>query len=168
MAPMGSNLGDDDGYVGERTKHHYGQRAKGGAGLVVVEGAMIDYPRGNTVPWGIGLSDDRFLPGLTELVDSIHEGGAKASVQVQHGGKSAAMDMSNGYDILVPTHPKYLPIPKRDPAMVVSLAEQKKMVGNMQAGVIPKFKVLEQESPLKSLSRIMKTVHINLLISSYG
>lgn len=145
MAPMGSNLGDDDGYVGDRFIHHYSQRAKGGAGLLIVEGAMIDFPRGNTLPYGIGLSDDRYLPGLKSLVGSIHKHGAKAAVQVQHGGKSAVMDMSNGHEILVPTHPKEWPIPKRDPAMVVSSKEQSTMVGKLKPGTTPQYKVLEQK-----------------------
>lgn len=145
MAPMGSNLGDADGYVGERFIHHYSQRAKGGAGLIIVEGAMIDFPRGNTLPYGIGLSDDRYLPGLKALVDSLHKHGAKAAVQVQHGGKSAVMDMSNGHEIMVPTHPKDLPRPQRDPAMVVSSKEQSTMVGKLKPGTAPQYKVLEQE-----------------------
>lgn len=145
MAPMGSNLGDEEGYVGNRFVHHYSQRAKGGAGLLIVEGAMIDFPRGNTLPYGIGLSDDRFLPGLSRLTDSIHQHGSLAAVQVQHGGKSAVMDMSNGHDILVPTHPKELPRPKRDPSMVVSQKEQSGMVGSFQPGVTPTYKVLEQQ-----------------------
>ena len=37
MSAMGSNLGDGNGFVGERMKRYYETRAQGGAGLIIVE-----------------------------------------------------------------------------------------------------------------------------------
>jgi 2,4-dienoyl-CoA reductase-like NADH-dependent reductase (Old Yellow Enzyme family) len=41
----------------------------------------------------LGIYDDRFLPGLTRLVDAIHSGGAKASIQLGHAGGHTRADM---------------------------------------------------------------------------
>ena len=41
----------------------------------------------------LGIYDDRFLPGLTRLTDAIHAGGAKASIQLGHGGGHTRVDI---------------------------------------------------------------------------
>ncbi|HEY2135826.1 MAG TPA: NAD(P)-binding protein, partial [Xanthobacteraceae bacterium] len=41
----------------------------------------------------LGIYDDRFLPGLTRLVAEIHRGGAKASIQLGHGGGHTRIDI---------------------------------------------------------------------------
>ncbi|MFC2022390.1 hypothetical protein ACFLTR_04200, partial [Chloroflexota bacterium] len=37
MSPMGTNYADAEGYVTERLKEHFEERAVGGAGLIIVE-----------------------------------------------------------------------------------------------------------------------------------
>jgi 2,4-dienoyl-CoA reductase-like NADH-dependent reductase (Old Yellow Enzyme family) len=105
MPAMGSNLGDGNGYVGERMKRYYESRAQGGAGLIIVELCSIDFPNGAAIPRQIGISNDEFLPGLRALTDSIHRHGAKAAVQLQHAGKSAVQDIAAGRPLLVPSTP---------------------------------------------------------------
>ena len=46
MAPMGTNFGGSDGHVTDRMIRYYEERAKGGVGLITVEVAAVDYPRG--------------------------------------------------------------------------------------------------------------------------
>src|SRR5207244_9341736 len=41
----------------------------------------------------LGIYDDRFLPGLTRLAAEIHGGGAKASIQLGHGGGHTRLDI---------------------------------------------------------------------------
>jgi len=41
----------------------------------------------------LGIYDDRFLPGLARLVEMIHRGGAKAAIQLGHGGGHTRMDI---------------------------------------------------------------------------
>jgi 2,4-dienoyl-CoA reductase-like NADH-dependent reductase (Old Yellow Enzyme family) len=41
----------------------------------------------------LGIYDDRFLPGLKRLVDAIHRAGAKASIQLGHGGGHTRRDI---------------------------------------------------------------------------
>ncbi len=103
LAPMGSVLAQEDGGLDERHKLYYETRAKGGVGLVIVEVAAVDYPRGSAMNRQISLSDDRFIPGLTDLVERIHRHGAKAAIQLQHAGKIATKDLADGRPMSVPS-----------------------------------------------------------------
>lgn len=63
----------------------YAERAKGGAGLICVGYATVDELSG--LPGNIGAHDDRFLPGLSRLAETIKAGGAAACVQLNHAGR---------------------------------------------------------------------------------
>ena len=84
--PMGTKFGNDDGFVTERTKAYYEARAAGGAGLVIIEVTCIDFPTGRIHVGQLAISDDKYVPGLRELVDCIHRRGAKAALQLTHAG----------------------------------------------------------------------------------
>ena len=93
MAPMGDRYAAD-GYVTDRQKAYYETRAGGGAGLIIVGWAYVDFRLGR---WRggpqIGIDDDKFIPGLTELAGAIKKQGAKAAIQIGHvGGRSQADD----------------------------------------------------------------------------
>ncbi len=71
--------------VTEQLIDFYRLRAEGGAGLISVGYATVDELSGNV--GNIGAHDDAFLPGLQKLAQAIHEGGAKAAVQLNHSGR---------------------------------------------------------------------------------
>ena len=110
MAPMGSNLCEPDGTPGERMLAYFEARARGGAGLVIVEVAAIAWPLGAANPNQLGVSDDRFLPGLARLAERIHAHGAKAALQLQHAGRVATRDIVAGRPLLVPSEPPPLAV----------------------------------------------------------
>jgi 2,4-dienoyl-CoA reductase (NADPH2) len=103
MAPMGTALAERDGHINERQKLYYETRAKGGAGLVIVEVCAVDFPRGAAMYQQLGLSDDKFIPGLADLAERIHRHGAKAAIQLQHAGKIATRDLADGRPLSVPS-----------------------------------------------------------------
>ncbi len=105
MAPMGSNFGEPDGSISERLKRYYEARAKGGAGIIIVETTAVNHPAGVCTPYQTGISRDEYLPGLTELTERIHRHGAKAAIQLQHAGKVAVMDIAVGRALWVPSEP---------------------------------------------------------------
>jgi 2,4-dienoyl-CoA reductase (NADPH2) len=109
MAPMGSNLCEPDGTPGERMLSYYEARARGGAGLVIVEVAAIAWPVGAANPNQLAISDDTFIPHLARLVERIQAHGAKAAIQLQHAGKVATRDIAAGRPMWVPSEP--LPAP---------------------------------------------------------
>src|SRR4030042_1616259 len=85
MPPMATRYGSEEGYVTERTKNYYEARARGGAGLIIVEFSYV-HPRGQARPNQLGISDDKFIPGLSELAQVIHKHGAKAALRAKKAG----------------------------------------------------------------------------------
>ena len=85
LPSMTTRGADEDGFVTDATIAYYETRARGGVGLITVEMASPE-PAGRHRRHELGIYDDRFLPGLTRLVDAIHRAGAKASIQLGHGG----------------------------------------------------------------------------------
>jgi 2,4-dienoyl-CoA reductase-like NADH-dependent reductase (Old Yellow Enzyme family) len=81
---MVSGLSTEDGWVTDELKKRYQREAKGGAGAMVVEAAVIIPSKS---PYNLRISDDRSVPGLTELVKGIREvnQGIKIGIQImQH------------------------------------------------------------------------------------
>ena len=103
MSPMGSNLAEKDGHLGERIKRYSEERARGGVGLIIVGVGAIAFPAGACNPNQVAISDDVYLPGLTDLADRIHRHGAKLAIQLQHAGKVATQDMGAGRPLWVPS-----------------------------------------------------------------
>jgi hypothetical protein len=106
MTPMGSNLAEPDGTLGERIIRYYEERARGGVGLLIVGVGAIAHPAGACNPNQVGISDDSFLPGLRELCRRVHAHGARIAVQLQHAGKVATRDMAAGRPMLTPSVPE--------------------------------------------------------------
>jgi 2,4-dienoyl-CoA reductase-like NADH-dependent reductase (Old Yellow Enzyme family) len=92
LPSMTTRAADADGFVTEDTLAYYQARVAGGVGLITVEMASPERA-GRHRRHELGIYDDRFLPGLTRLVDLIHRGGAKASIQLGHGGGHTRIDI---------------------------------------------------------------------------
>jgi len=105
MAPMGENYGGTDGMCTERTQAYYEERAAGGTGLIIMGTASIAWPAGTSEPYQLGVSKDEFIPGLAEVVRRAHAHGAKIAIQINHSGKVAANDRSQGREMWVPSLP---------------------------------------------------------------
>ena len=88
MAPMVTRYGSDDGFVTERSRDYYEARAKGGVGLVIVEATHV-HRHGRYILNQLSLSDDRFIPGMRQLVEAVHRHGTKIAAQLHHGGREA-------------------------------------------------------------------------------
>jgi len=85
MGPMGTNFGTTDGFSTERDKLYYGERARGGAAMIITEAMVITAGARNHTN-SMCLFHDRFIPGLAGIVDAIHAGGALAVGQINHRG----------------------------------------------------------------------------------
>lgn len=90
MPPMGTVMASTEGVPTDRLIDYYTARAEGGAGLITVE--LADVHPYTHIPYAdrghIVIYDDRFIPGLKRLTDSIHRVGAKASIQLFHPGRA--------------------------------------------------------------------------------
>jgi 2,4-dienoyl-CoA reductase-like NADH-dependent reductase (Old Yellow Enzyme family) len=106
MPPMTTRAADEEGFVTDETLAYYMARVEGGTGLITVEMASPE-KAGRHRRRELGIYDDRFLPGLQRLVRAIHEGGAKASIQLGHGGGHTRRDICGE----TPVAPSAIPHP---------------------------------------------------------
>jgi len=113
MPPVTTNF-PKEGFVSDYMIDFYGERARGGVGLIVVEDAIIDSPVGHHIYEDLLIDDDKYLPGLRRLAQAIKEGGAKAGLNLSHGGRRAGR-VDNGQLLvsrgMLPVAPSALPHP---------------------------------------------------------
>ena len=110
MPPCGTHYSSLDGLVTDRQITYYGERARGGAGLIVTEGASC---RKRGKPGRILINEDKYIPGMRKLAEAIHQGGAKAMMQMSsHMG---------GIDEVDPASPSGIPHPWAGASPFVSL-----------------------------------------------
>lgn len=85
MPGMGTNLAAADGTVSDVIVNYYARRANGGVGMIITEVCCPD-PLGKVIHGEIEATADVFMPGLSRIPHAIHSGGAKACLQLAHGG----------------------------------------------------------------------------------
>lgn len=93
MPPMHTGFAGTDGSVTERLSDYYEARARGGAGLIIVEAATPNGAR-KYVPRALGLFDDSLIPGWRDLARKIHAHGAKLATQLFDPGPAAPSFLS--------------------------------------------------------------------------
>ena len=109
LAPMSNNL-MKDGFITEKAIRFYENIARGGVGLITCEDGIVDFPLGNNVKFPAAIDDDKYIPMLKKLNDTVHLHGAKTIMQLAHGGrragrvakKSGCLDVTRG---LIPVGP---------------------------------------------------------------
>ncbi len=109
---MGYN--ESDNTIGDRFINFYAERAKGGAGLILVPFTPVDIAS----PAQPGLYHDRFLPGAHRLTDAIHTQGARIAAQlviqyhwvVSEGSSSEVVGPSPVFNQMMRCTPKVLTI----------------------------------------------------------
>ena len=100
MAPMITLYVNTDGSVSDRMLDYYQERARGGCAMVTIEAS---YPRSGGYPGRIFVGSDQCLDGLKKLVEVIHEGGAKACIEVNtHRGMDDEVDPASASEMVHP------------------------------------------------------------------
>ncbi|HVI94771.1 MAG TPA: NADH:flavin oxidoreductase [Anaeromyxobacter sp.] len=79
---------DPDHEVNGLVLDYYAEMADSGAGLVVVENVTVE-PCGLGNPRTLLVSEDRFVPGLARLAETIRARGVPAVLQLHHSGRYA-------------------------------------------------------------------------------
>src|SRR5260221_13523724 len=75
MPPMTTRGSDEEGNVTDQTIAYYMARERGGVGLITVKMASPE-KAGRHLRRGLRIHHQRFMPGLTQLVDEIQHRGA--------------------------------------------------------------------------------------------
>jgi len=89
--PMGTNV-CVGGEVTDRMLAYHEARARGGVGMDIVENANIHTAGGAGLPFGLNIDDDKYIPGLKKLAQTIRKNGARACLQIYHGSVWAKPD----------------------------------------------------------------------------
>ena len=88
MAPMIQASADARGAASDWHLVHYGARAVGGVGLIMVEATAVA-SNGRITEADLGLYDDSQIDGLARVVAFCQAQGAKVGVQLAHSGRKA-------------------------------------------------------------------------------
>lgn len=85
---MGTNFANADGTLSNTLKEYYIERARGGAGMLIMETTLVDYPTcsGQVIYRQVKLKDPRDKTNVFDLTEKIHAYGAKILFQPHHGG----------------------------------------------------------------------------------
>lgn len=99
MVPaMVTRLSGEDGLVNQDITDRYVRYAQGGAGLIVIEAMAVHHAKSGPL---LRISDDRFVPGLAELVRRIHDtSDSKVVAQIIHFMKVAKSGWRQTIDML--------------------------------------------------------------------
>lgn len=121
ISPMGT-YSADNGQLQPFHHTHYASFAMGGAGLVMVEQTSITR-RGRVTNGDPGLWEDSQIAGMRALVSHMKAYGAKAGIQLNHGGRKSSMqrairgngpltdrDLAMGEERWTPLAPSALPL----------------------------------------------------------
>ncbi|MFS8535367.1 MAG: NADH:flavin oxidoreductase/NADH oxidase [Limnochordales bacterium] len=118
MSPM-CQYSAVDGVANDWHYVHYGTRAVGGVGLVIVEATAVE-PRGRITPYCLGLWDDGQVEPLARIVRFIESHGAVAGIQLAHAGRKASTNRpwkgggpvppeEGGWNVVGPSPVPFLP-----------------------------------------------------------
>ncbi|MBU2054255.1 MAG: FAD-dependent oxidoreductase [Proteobacteria bacterium] len=106
MSQMTMNYATEEGLVTDKLIAYYTERAKGGVGLIFVEGTYFT-PEGKGYVRQIGLASQKHVEGLKRLTDSVHglKNDTRIFLQIHHAGGRASAKVTG----LQPVAPSAVP-----------------------------------------------------------
>jgi 2,4-dienoyl-CoA reductase-like NADH-dependent reductase (Old Yellow Enzyme family) len=89
MSAMSINFGvDDHCHVTDQLTAYFVERAKGGAGMMLVGGGSV-HPGGQELPDLPQMYEDGCIPALKRMVAQVRPYGTRFGVQLMHGGRQS-------------------------------------------------------------------------------
>lgn len=98
MAPMTNFSSHPDGTVSDEEVAYYARRS-GGPGMVITACTYVT-PNGKGFPGEFGADSDDMIPSLKQLADAIKKQGAKAVLQIFHGGRMCPPELVPDGDVV--------------------------------------------------------------------
>ncbi|SET03757.1 FAD-dependent oxidoreductase [Paenibacillus sp. NFR01] len=87
---MGTKMPSEERFVTQQLIDYHVARAEGGCGLNFTEVCSVYAP--SSPKKFLAISEDKYIPGLKQLTDAIHNAGGKAGIQLWLGGLAVASD----------------------------------------------------------------------------
>lgn len=98
MAPMTNYSSNPDGTVSDAEVNYYARRS-GGVGMVITACTYVT-PNGKGFPGEFAADRDEMIPSLRRLATAIKEKGAKAVLQIFHGGRMCPPELVPNGDVV--------------------------------------------------------------------
>ncbi|MDQ0058616.1 NADH-dependent flavin oxidoreductase [Paenibacillus harenae] len=98
MAPMTNFSSREDGSVSDDEVRYY-ERRSNGVGMVITACIYVS-PNGKGFPGQFAGDRDEMIPSMKRLAASIKEKGAKAVLQIYHGGRECPVALVPGGDVV--------------------------------------------------------------------
>ena len=118
MPPMVTNLALRDGSPSDATIKYYAERARGGVGMIIVEGTDIERTHCFSGPNRLAIADKINQVAFERLTRAVHAYGAKITLQlIQPGGASAPLP--NGEKFWGVSEIPFVPVTQPPHAMTV-------------------------------------------------
>ncbi|TRZ41256.1 NADH:flavin oxidoreductase/NADH oxidase [Robertkochia solimangrovi] len=92
----------ENGYATDWHLVHYGTRAIGGAGTVLLEATAV-IPEGRISTGDLGIWSDKHIPGLKRIANFIKESGSVPGIQIAHSGRKGSYKVSGADSRLLET-----------------------------------------------------------------
>ena len=121
MPAMGTKFPKDNAVTQQLIDFHVA-RVEGGSALNMVE--VTGVHAGSIPSHYLSLAEDRFIPGMQELTEAIHEHGGKAGVQLWQGSIAVAADPTSQVIVAsdMPVSPEFT-IPGASKELIVELVD---------------------------------------------
>lgn len=114
MAPMTNYSSNEDGTVSDTEVAYYVRRSKGVS--MVITACTYVTPNGQGFPGEFAGHTDEMIPSLRRLATAIKNEGAKAILQIFHGGRQVPKDLAPNGDVVsasdVPSEGEGKPVPR--------------------------------------------------------
>jgi 2,4-dienoyl-CoA reductase-like NADH-dependent reductase (Old Yellow Enzyme family) len=108
MSPMTQQMATAEGVATDWHLVHYGSRALGGCGLLMLEDTAVA-PYGRTSSRSLGLYAPEQADGLARIVSFCQQQGAAVGIQLAHAGRKALRETRGAAGTIGPTSQEFAP-----------------------------------------------------------
>ncbi|MBC9717540.1 NADH:flavin oxidoreductase/NADH oxidase [Streptomyces sp. TRM66268-LWL] len=184
MAPMcqysAEAFGPNAGVAHDWHFQHYGARAAGGTGLILLEATAVS-PEGRISPYDLGIWNETQVASLRRIVDFLKSQNTVPGIQIAHAGRKAstAQPWNGGKQVDESAHgwqpvaPSPVPFAEDDRTPIeLDLAQIKEIVGQFRAAaeraLAAGFEVVEVHGAHGYLIGEFLSPHANKRTDEYG
>ena len=96
MSPIGTHLASENYEVTEDQLAYYEERAKGGPGMITTECIVVGPDMRYSTFHNLGLFEDRMVPQLRKLTDTVHKYDVRICAQLMHPSSVATPKYNHG------------------------------------------------------------------------